>query len=251
MSSVVLSNVPRNDIPEPPPRRTPWQRFVVGVLQWSPAVGLYHRTVKALFGLRLRGTEQIPSVRPLLLAANHASHYDGLFMRTIGREVLGEPIVSIASSVVRNFPFAKTALDGHAFHVVLADESGGTSESRASVLDQMIEHLRAGRSVSIHPQGDRYDKLTRFQPGAAYAAIETGTPIVPLTLQGVHALWRELPFPRRWWGRVTVQVHPPVYPQSFAHLPRREGVHAMTAEVRRRIASALDYPDSLQCDGMG
>ena len=227
------------------PRRTLVQRGVVAVLQWPPALRLYHCVARALFGLRLSGIDRIPAQRPVVLVSNHASHYDGLFLRMIGREVLGAPVVSVAWGGVRDFPFSRAAIEGRAFRVVLTDENSESPEMRARVLVQIVAHLRAGRSVALNPEGDRHDQLGLFQPGAAYAAMETGVPIVPMTLQGVHSLWRHLPWPQRWRGRVRAQFHSAVHPAEYAHLPRREAVHAMTAEVRRRIASALDYPDSL------
>jgi 1-acyl-sn-glycerol-3-phosphate acyltransferase len=192
--------------------------------------------------------EHVPTQRPVLLVSNHGSHYDGLFLRVIGREVLGAPVVSVAWGGVRHFPFARAALDGRAFPIVLTTETSTAPEMRASVLDQIIAHLRAGRSVAMNPEGDRYDQLAPFQPGAAFAAIEANVPIVPMTLRGVHPLWRDLPWPRRWWGKVSVQFHPALHPVEYASLPRREAVRAMTAEARRRIASALDYPDSLSAN---
>ena len=234
-----------NEFPIPPPQRTPLQRLVVGFLQWPLAVGLFHRTVKTLFGLRVRGLEHLPAQRPLLLVSNHGSHFDGLFLRVLGRQIIGAPVVSIAWGGVRHFPFARAALEGRAFHIVLTDETSPTARMRAGVLEQIIEHLRAGRSVAMNPEGDRYNRLTIFQPGAAYAAIETGVPMVPITLQGVYPLWRTLPWPRRWWGQVTAQFHPAVFPADYSGQPRQRAVQAMTAEVRTRIASMLDYPDDL------
>ena len=226
----------------PPPR---WlQRFVSATLQWPPGVRFYHHTARALFGLRLHGREHLPAQRPVLLVSNHGSHYDGLFLRVIGRELLGEPIVSVAWGGVRRFPFARAALAGAAFPVVLTDETRDTAEMRGGVLDQIIAHLHAGRSVALAPEGDRYDALAPFRPGAAYAALAAGVPIVPMTLRGVHPLWRTLPWPRRWWGCVTVHLHPAVLPADYADRPNREAVRTMTAVARRRIASMLDYPDS-------
>lgn len=235
------------DRPALPPHPTLMQRLVVGVMRLPLASWGWRRVLKGLFGLNLHGLEHVPTRRPLIFVSNHGSHYDGLFLRVITSEVLGARAVPVAWGGVRHFPFARTALEGGAFHVILTKETepDRTGASQASVLEQMIEHLGEGRSVVLNPEADRQDALARFQPGAAYAALQSGAPIVPLTLRGVQGLWSTLPWPSRWHGRVTAHFHPAIDPASYSHLPRREPVRIMMAEARSRIASQLDYPDSL------
>ena len=97
----------------------------------------------------------------------------------------------------------------------------------------------------LHAEGHRRDALGEFMEGAALAALLAKVPIVPFTLRGVHGLWTDLAWPARWRGDVSVVFHPMLEPADYSHFPLREAASSMTAEIRRRVASAIDYPDAL------
>ncbi|MEA3209658.1 MAG: hypothetical protein QOE70_2715 [Chthoniobacter sp.] len=225
-------------------QRTLAQAFVYRAIR-SPLfarvwVGCFH----AMFGLKRHGEEFIPPERPLIFAGNHASHWDGLFSITAVYEVLGEPPAIVAWGGVRRLPGTREIVETGALSLIVADEKR-TAATGARVVAAIIAQLKSGRSVVLHAEGRRGDALGPFKPGAAFASLQTGAPIIPFTLRGVHGLWRELPWPDRWHASVGVHFHPPIEPARYAHLFRREAVAAMTAELRCRVASAIDYPDAL------
>jgi 1-acyl-sn-glycerol-3-phosphate acyltransferase len=207
--------------------------------------GVWWRSIRTLFGLRLDGLENVPARRPLIFVANHGSHYDGLFAKTVVSKVLGSEVTAVAWGGIRGFPFAHHAIEDGAFSLILTEERGDTTDDRAGVLEQMIAHLRRGDSLFLMGEGIPGRALGRFKDGAAYAALQTGTPIVPITLRGIQPLWQDLPWPNRWHGHVSFYFHPPVNPADYRTLSWREAVDAVTAEVRRRVASLIDYPDGL------
>jgi 1-acyl-sn-glycerol-3-phosphate acyltransferase len=215
------------------------------ILRSRFAGALWRHSVRMLFGLRLEGLENVPARRPLIFVCNHGSHYDGLFVRTAVWEALGSEPTSVAWGGIRGFPFAHHAIEAGAFSLILTEERGGTTDDWAGVLEQMIAHLRRGQSLVLMGEGMPGRTLRRFKDGAAYAALQTGTPIVPITLRGIQPLWTDLPWPNRWHGNVGVLFHPPVDPAGYRTLPWRKAVDAVTAEVRHRVASAIDYPDEL------
>lgn len=210
------------------------------------AGAVWRRSLRLLFGLRLEGLENVPARRPLIFVGNQGSHYDGFFAQTAVSEVLGSEPTVVAWGGVRGFPFAHHAIEAGAFSFILTEEHGDTTDDRASVLEQMIAELRRGRCIVIMGEGRRYDALQKFHHGAAYAALQTGAPIVPFTLRGVQPLWKELPWPDRWHGKVSVLFHPAVDPAAYAALPWREAATSLMDGVRRRVASAIDYPDALR-----
>lgn len=198
-----------------------------------------------LFGLRLEGLENVPTRRPLIFVCNHGSNYDGMFAKTAVSRVLGSEVTAVAWGGIRGFPFAHHAIEAGAFSVILTEEHGETTDDRVGVLEKMIELLLRGQSLFLMGEGMPGRALGKFKDGAAYAALRAGASIVPMSLRGIQPLWTDLPWPNRWHGKVSIRFHPPVDPADYCGLPWREAVDAVTAEVRRRVASAIDYPDGL------
>jgi hypothetical protein len=74
---------------------------------------------------------------------------------------------------------------------------------------------------------------------------------MPFSLRGVQPLFRELPWPDRLWGKVTIRFHGFIYPQPYLdkHSDLRIAAEHMTADVRAAVASGIDYPDGMACSG--
>ncbi|HVM60001.1 MAG TPA: lysophospholipid acyltransferase family protein [Verrucomicrobiae bacterium] len=210
--------------------KDPWW---YGLIRSRLFEGGYDLALRGLFGLRLRGTESLPASRPLILCYNHGSHYDLFFMLAVGRRVLGEMPVPVTWQGTLQYPLIGSWL--RAWRVV---PIGRTSQkaARSQALWQMMLHLRNGRSVIIACEGKRLDALGPFQPGAAWAAMETGAQIVPCSLRGVQPLFKSIPRPNKFWGNVEVHFHPPLDPRAFS------SVDELTQAIRRAVASQIDYP---------
>jgi len=198
------------------------------------------------FRVKKQGEECVPARRPLIFPGNHASHYDGLISSAAVFRIIGESPSIVVWGGVRRMPLTREMAETGAIPLILVGEAR-TPASGARAVSEMTAHLAAGRSLVMHAEGHRCDRLGPFKPGAAFAALRTGTPIVPFTLRGVLGLWNEMPKPNHWRGHVSIHYHPPIDPADYAHLPTREAVAEITAELRRRVASAIDYPD--ECVG--
>ncbi|MGB8166128.1 MAG: lysophospholipid acyltransferase family protein [Chthoniobacteraceae bacterium] len=205
---------------------------------------LWIKMLRRCFGFEFEGVENVPREKAVIFAGNHASHYDGLFSVTMAYLVQGREPAAVAFSKAGDFPIIKQIVRTKSLDLIFADPLDPSPRARAVVLGGMIDRLEDGRSIVVHVEGHRRDTLGEFMPGAAVAARASGAPIVPFTLIGVLPLWKKLPWPDRWTGRVRVRLHPQVEPEDYAGLRAAEGVAAMTAELRRRVASAIDYEDS-------
>jgi putative phosphoserine phosphatase/1-acylglycerol-3-phosphate O-acyltransferase len=89
----------------------------------------------------------------------------------------------------------------------------------------------------IAPEGtrSRSGELQPFKMGAFHLALDTGAPIVPMVLHGVHMLmppddWRLRP------GTVQVDVHPPIDTSGWV----RDDLRAHANELNDRFAQWLD-----------
>jgi len=88
-------------------------------------------------------------------------------------------------------------------------------ESRLREVQEVEELLRKGESVFFFPEGTFSSEVgvRPFQLGAFKAAVATGTPIVPVSLEGTRKILRDgthLPRP----GSVKITVHPAIYPRT-------------------------------------
>jgi 1-acyl-sn-glycerol-3-phosphate acyltransferase len=94
--------------------------------------------------------------------------------------------------------------------------------------------VRNGVSMTIFPEGTRSrdGRLLPFKKGPFYLALETGRPIVPITLDGTHEAWPKGKFVLRP-GEVTVTFHQPVDPASFSD--RDDLIHTVEDAVRSAL----------------
>jgi len=89
-------------------------------------------------------------------------------------------------------------------------------------------------NITVFPEGTRSPdgKLLPFKKGPFHMAMESGMPVVPMTIYGT-----EIMMPKRTWkitkGTAILVFHPPMNPAEF---PDRE---ALMKAVRDKIASAL------------
>jgi 1-acyl-sn-glycerol-3-phosphate acyltransferase len=110
----------------------------------------------------------------------------------------------------------------------------------------------------IFPEGGRTTtgKLLGFKPGAFRLALLTGTPVVPVTINGAHEVWppgRLLP---RATGRIRVIFHPaipvPRVPADVENAELKRLARQLSGQARHAVASALDpalRPDFLPDHG--
>jgi 1-acyl-sn-glycerol-3-phosphate acyltransferase len=80
----------------------------------------------------------------------------------------------------------------------------------------MEEFLRKGESVFVFPEGTftRDAGVRQFQLGAFKAAVETGAPIIPVSLKGTREFLPDGAFlPRP--SKVTITLSAPIYPRAI------------------------------------
>jgi fatty-acyl-CoA synthase len=168
--------------------------------------------LKVLFGLigcrvRVIGKEHMETPGAKIYASNHTSYFDVLPLM-LG---LGVPYRFVAKLEVGAMPFIGTFLDrmGH----LKFDRT--SAESRLRQAQEIEEFLRNGESVFVFPEGTftSEDGVRPFQLGAFKAAVATGAPIIPVSLDGTRRFLRDgtyLPRPTN----VTITISPPIYPRS-------------------------------------
>ncbi|MBS41668.1 MAG: 1-acyl-sn-glycerol-3-phosphate acyltransferase [Nocardioides sp.] len=180
---------------------------------------VYGTTIAAgkvlLRALRLRvrsaGQEHVPTRGPVLLASNHVSFPDFVF---IGQALLDHPrrVRFLCRHDIWDSPagVAMTAMR----HVPVDREAPAAAYLAARRL------LREGHTVCLFPEGGISPSyvVRPMMPGAAALAAETGAALVPVTVWGGQRLWPQkrhptepLPRPLVTRGRtVDVRFHAPI-----------------------------------------
>jgi 1-acyl-sn-glycerol-3-phosphate acyltransferase len=153
----------------------------------------------AIFRPWVVGLEHVPKQGPVILASNHLSFIDSIFLPL----VVDRPVVFLAKSEYFTGKGLKgwaTRLFFQAANQLPIDRSGGKA-SEAS-LNTGLRVLREGSILGIYPEGTRSPdgRLYRGRTGVARMVLEAGVPVVPVAMIGtaeVMPIGTRLPKVRR------------------------------------------------------
>jgi 1-acyl-sn-glycerol-3-phosphate acyltransferase len=205
--------------------------------------------VKLVFRPRAEGTEGVPAAGAAVIASNHLSAADWVFMPLS----LRRRVTFLAKAEY----FTGTGVKGFFQRVFFAgsgqvpiDRTSGTAAEAAIRTGERI--LREGKLLGIYPEGTRSPdgRLFRGKTGIARMALETGVPVVPVAM---HYEPRTLPLPGRLGRvlsknlvRVTVRFGEPLDFSRYAGLSGDRFVErSITDEIMYEIMelSGQEYVD--------
>jgi 1-acyl-sn-glycerol-3-phosphate acyltransferase len=181
--------------------------------------------------LRVHGQERIDATKAHLFMANHQSNFDiPILMVAFGLL----QVRWVSKRAVRKVPIIGLCMQRT--HQVLVDRESPTQA--VAVIRQVKTLLDAGISVIFFPEGTRTrdGRLQEFKPGGFVVAVETGVPIVPITVKGSRALWPPGGLDIRP-GVVEVIFDEPI--QVDTHLNRKASRVDLLKRVRAAIAAQL------------
>lgn len=189
-------------------------------------------TSLAYFGVRMagvkvevRGLDTLPK-RNYIYMSNHVSNLDPpVFIPRLP----GRCSVLVKSELFR-IPILGTAMK----MAELVPVERSNREAAIESVRAAAEVMRHGLNMVIFPEGTRSidGHLLPFKKGPFHLAMETGIPVVPVTILGTAECW-----PKGTWamkpGTAALVFHAPVDPANFADRD------ALLAVVREQIVSAL------------
>jgi 1-acyl-sn-glycerol-3-phosphate acyltransferase len=178
--------------------------------------------------IRVEGGERVGDARNAVIVANHVSHLDAPVLL----QALGVDFRAVAKKEVFYVPVFNSVLRYAGF--IEVDRSDRAQATRA--IARAVDALKAGACFLIFPEGtrSRTGALGPFKKGGFVVAMDAGSRIVPVALQGTRELMPRGGFRIRP-GTVTVRVLEPVSAGDHGYDDR----DALIAEVRGRIAAAL------------
>ena len=139
--------------------------------------------LRVLFRPEVEGLEHVPALGPVILASNHLSYTDWVFMPL----TLNRKVTFVAKAEYFTTPGLKGWAQKHFFRSagqVPIDRTSG--DAAAGALRAAKRVLGAGELFGIYPEGTRsHDgRLYRGRTGVARLAIETRVPVVPVAVLG-------------------------------------------------------------------
>jgi 1-acyl-sn-glycerol-3-phosphate acyltransferase len=143
--------------------------------------------LRLIFRPVVEGSEHVPAEGPAILASNHLSYADWLFMPL----TLQRRVTFVAKAEYFTTPgikgwFQKKFFSGAG--QVPIDRSGASAAEGALASAQRI--LEQGDLFGIYPEGTRsHDgRLYRGKTGVARLALETGVPVIPVAVLGTDVV---------------------------------------------------------------
>ena len=197
--------------------------------------------IRLLVRVKVEGREHVPRRGAVILAANHRSFLDSIFIPL----VVHRRVTFVAKAEYFDDP--KTAWFFRSCGQIPIRRDGGTASERA--LASATEVLRNGKVFAIYPEGTRTRDglLHRGHTGVARLALGCNVPIVPVGLIGtddVQPIDSRLP---KLFRHVTIRFGEPIDPARYAGRENdRMALRELTDEVMYEICqlSGYEYVDT-------
>jgi 1-acyl-sn-glycerol-3-phosphate acyltransferase len=196
------------------------------------------RTALGLFRLldfrfTVEGDEHIPQVGGAVLASNHVSYFDFMFVG-LAAYPKRRFVRFMAKQAVFDNPVAGSLMRG--MHHIPVDRSAGAAAYGAAV-----DALRAGELVGVFPEStiSRAFVPRSFKTGAARMALEADVPLLPVVVWGGQRLWTTGRRPRlQRHVPIIVKVGPPV------EVTGAESPAALSAVLHERLTKLAEEVQS-------
>ncbi|MDQ0821783.1 1-acyl-sn-glycerol-3-phosphate acyltransferase [Arthrobacter sp. V4I6] len=155
--------------------------------------------LKTLFRPWVKGLDNVPAEGAAILASNHLSFSDSIFMPLM----VPRPVVFLAKSEYFTGTGIKGKLTAAFFRLtnqLPMDRSGGAASAQS--LDAGMDVLKNGSLLGIYPEGTRSPdaRLYRGKVGVARLALQARVPVIPVAMIGtdkVQPIGKRVPNIRR------------------------------------------------------
>lgn len=189
--------------------------------------------LRPLFGVTWENVPALSAGRPFILAANHSSFLDPVFLQLALKPHL---------TFMMSHRFHRSRLLNWLYRTwgTIPVRDGGEG-SLTGAFKASLQALGSGCVLCIFPEGriSRDGRLGRGQPGVGAIMLRARVPVVPVAILGARdVLPRHATFPRP--GRVRLVFGKPIEPPPESDADRKEAAHAFAALVMERIAALMD-----------
>jgi 1-acyl-sn-glycerol-3-phosphate acyltransferase len=196
--------------------------------------------LRLLFKVRTDGKDGVPAQGAAILASNHLSFSDSIFLPL----VLRRRITFVAKAEYFDDP--KTAWFFRAVGQIPIRRGGGSASQRA--LDSAMDVLQDGGLFGIYPEGTRSPdgKLYKGHTGVARLALKSGAPVIAVAMVGTREAQPIGQVKPNFFSPIGVKFSKPMYFDRYndrADDPRV--LRQITDEImfELRALSGQDYVD--------
>jgi 1-acyl-sn-glycerol-3-phosphate acyltransferase len=169
------------------------------VFYWFMKTFVLGPVLKSLFRPWVKGLDNVPAEGAAILASNHLSFSDSIFMPLM----VPRPVVFLAKSEYFTGKGIKGKLTAAFFRLtnqLPMDRSGGAASALS--LNAGMDVLKNGSLLGIYPEGTRSPdaRLYRGKVGVARLALQARVPVIPVAMIGtdkVQPIGKRVPNIRR------------------------------------------------------
>src|SRR5262245_31982095 len=186
---------------------------------------------RILFSVEYHGAENVPEEGAVIIAGNHPSYLDPVL---VGLPI-GRVIRFMAWDALFKVPLlGRVIKDMGAFPVDIRKGRGEAAYLEARRV------LSSGEALGIFPEGQRSEQaaMGELRAGVARLSIETGAPIVPVTIGGATRAWPKWKLlPRS--ARIIVRYHGPIRLSEEEREASRDN-REFQRQVMQRVAASIN-----------
>jgi len=204
---------------------------------------------------RATGLENIPATGPALLASNHLSIIDSVYLPLM----LSRPVVFPAKAEY----FTAKGPVGRLWAAYLRSTNQlamnrDDTRSATATLEAAADILRAGELFGFYPEGTRSPdgRLYRGRSGLGWLVLNTGAPVIPIAMSGTRKMMPPGKLPRP--AKIEIKIGKPMefghlagdppgrarriiadeVMQAIRDLSGQEYVHEYASDVKEKLAKA-------------
>ncbi|MBL7684925.1 MAG: AMP-binding protein, partial [Deltaproteobacteria bacterium] len=213
---------------------------VENILNSSPRsrflfLNFFKNLFKPLSHLKPVGLDHLPQSGPFILAPNHESYLDNIFVSCLLPEWIQKNMAVIGAKEFFDQSF--TRLIAKLCHTIPVERSQVSS----SVLQMGAEVLKEGKILLVHPEGTRSanGELLPLKTGVGILAAHQNCPIVPVYIEGAHEFWPKDAKTPQSRSHITVTFGEAIYPHKVDHPEDCGKIIEEAQEITERLRLSL------------
>ena len=218
-------SIPRtDDVPHP-------TRWMLHHFRWFGRWGIRRRYV-----VRLHGTEHVPATGAVILACNHVGIMDGPLLAIFSPR----PVHALTKSEMFEHGFLGR------FLLLVGQIPLHRTFTDPSAAKIALHVLRTGGVMGIYPEGARGSgELHRWHDGAAYFALASGAPVVPVIMFGTREPGGGASSLPHRGAAIDIVYGEPFRVEAVPWPRRREQVEHVSKLLKEHMAVHLDRAKAL------
>lgn len=191
--------------------------------------------IRRRYRVTLHGAAHVPTTGPVILASNHIGVIDGPMLaifaprpvHALTKDDMFHGLGGVFFTAVGQIPLDRRGAD-------------------PAALKACVRVLRDGRAVGIYPEGTRgAGEYAEFHQGAAYLAMVTGAPVVPVTILGSRDPGGSRSSLPHRGARIEMVFGEPWRTEQVAWPRTREHVREVSALLREHLLDQLSAARAL------